>query len=154
MAEGTFGTYFIGYAADVTTTETMLERMFIGDPPGTTDRILDFSTALTGALFFVPSQDALDDPDLLDPPSTSDSPTSPGPRDDSLGVGGFAAPRNSDRSPLQEGPDMNNLHRELAPISEAAWKQIDDEAPRNLLAAGRRGVASTSPSPPARPWAR
>lgn len=89
VGEGTFGTYFIGYAADVTTIETMLERMFIGDPPGTTDRILDFSTALTGALFFVPSQDALDDPDLLDPPSTSDSPTSPGPRDDSLGVGGL-----------------------------------------------------------------
>ena len=31
--------------------------MFIGDPPGNYDRILDFSTALTGTLFFVPSQD-------------------------------------------------------------------------------------------------
>jgi putative iron-dependent peroxidase len=66
VADGTFGTYFIGYAADVTTTERMLRNMFLGDPAGTTDRILDFSTAQTGALFFVPSQDELDDPDLLD----------------------------------------------------------------------------------------
>jgi uncharacterized linocin/CFP29 family protein len=27
---------------------------------------------------------------------------------------------------------MNNLHRELAPISDAAWSQIDDEATRTL----------------------
>lgn len=66
VSDGTYGTYFIGYAADVTTTEVMLENMFIGDPPGTYDRILDFSTAQTGSLFFVPSQEELDDPDLLD----------------------------------------------------------------------------------------
>ena len=42
-------------------TELMLERMFIGWPVGNYDRILDFSTALTGALFFVPSADFLDD---------------------------------------------------------------------------------------------
>jgi putative iron-dependent peroxidase len=71
VADGTYGTYFIGYAADVSTTETMLERMFIGDPPGTYDRILDFSTARTGSLFFVPSQDELDDPDLLDAPENA-----------------------------------------------------------------------------------
>src|SRR5690606_20884186 len=41
----------------------MLENMFIGDPVGTYDRILDFSTAVTGGPFFVPSQDFLDDPD-------------------------------------------------------------------------------------------
>lgn len=58
-----YGTYFIAYAADVTTTEQMLTNMFIGDPVGTYDRILDFSTAVTGGLFFVPSQDFLDDPD-------------------------------------------------------------------------------------------
>ncbi len=55
-----FGTYFIGYAADPAITERMLHNMFLGDPPGTTDRILDFSTAHTGCLFFVPSQDWLD----------------------------------------------------------------------------------------------
>jgi putative iron-dependent peroxidase len=70
VGDGTYGTYFIGYSADVTTTETMLRNMFIGDPPGTYDRILDFSTARTGSLFFVPNQDELDDPDLLDAPES------------------------------------------------------------------------------------
>ncbi len=58
-----YGTYFIGYAADPAITEKMLENMFIGDPPGNHDRILDFSTALTGCLFFVPTLDFLEDPD-------------------------------------------------------------------------------------------
>ena len=40
----------------------MLRNMFIGDPPGNHDRILDFSTAVTGSLFFVPTADFLDDP--------------------------------------------------------------------------------------------
>lgn len=57
-----FGTYFIGYAADPAITETMLENMVIGNPPGTYDRILDFSTAMTGGLFFAPPQSFLDDP--------------------------------------------------------------------------------------------
>lgn len=57
-----YGTYFIGYAADPGITETMLENMFIGDPPGNHDRILDFSTAITGCLFFVPTADFLEDP--------------------------------------------------------------------------------------------
>jgi porphyrinogen peroxidase len=43
----------------------MLRNMFIGDPPGNTDRILDFSTAKTGTLFFVPTIDFLDDPPPL-----------------------------------------------------------------------------------------
>ena len=55
-----FGTYFIGYAKDPAVTELMLRRMFLGDPPGNYDRILDFSTAATGTLFFVPSQDVLE----------------------------------------------------------------------------------------------
>lgn len=62
VESGEFGTYFIGYAADVSVTEQMLENMFIGKPRGTYDRILDFSTAETGGLFFVPTQDFLDDP--------------------------------------------------------------------------------------------
>ena len=40
--------------------------MFIGNPPGNHDRILDFSTAVTGGLFFVPSADFLDDPPTPD----------------------------------------------------------------------------------------
>jgi putative iron-dependent peroxidase len=51
---GEFGTYFIGYAADPSVTERMLQRMFIGEPVGNYDRILDFSRAVTGCLFFVP----------------------------------------------------------------------------------------------------
>jgi putative iron-dependent peroxidase len=43
----------------------MLRNMFIGDPPGNTDRILDFSTAVTGSLFFTPTADFLDDPPPL-----------------------------------------------------------------------------------------
>ena len=59
---GEFGTYFIGYARTPAVIEQMLTNMFVGNPPGTTDRILDFSTAETGNLFFVPSADFLDDP--------------------------------------------------------------------------------------------
>jgi porphyrinogen peroxidase len=61
VGDGEYGTYFIGYAARVSTIETMLRRMFIGVPEGNHDRILDFSTAVTGGLFFVPSTDFFDD---------------------------------------------------------------------------------------------
>jgi putative iron-dependent peroxidase len=67
VGRGEYGTYFIGYARTPSVTEKMLENMFIGDPPGNHDRILDFSTAVTGTSFFVPSADFLDDlPDLPD----------------------------------------------------------------------------------------
>jgi putative iron-dependent peroxidase len=56
-----FGTYFIGYARSPEVIEQMLTNMFVGKPPGNHDRILDFSTALSGSLFFVPSTDFLDD---------------------------------------------------------------------------------------------
>jgi putative iron-dependent peroxidase len=55
-----FGTYFIGYARSPEVIEQMLSNMFIGKPPGNYDRILDFSRALTGNLFFVPTADLLD----------------------------------------------------------------------------------------------
>jgi putative iron-dependent peroxidase len=54
-SRGEYGTYFIGYAKDPAVTELMLTNMFIGRPPGNYDRLLDFSTAVTGGLFFVPS---------------------------------------------------------------------------------------------------
>jgi putative iron-dependent peroxidase len=50
-----FGTYFIGYSRSPSTIEQMLENMFIGRPPGNYDRLLDFSRAVTGNLFFVPT---------------------------------------------------------------------------------------------------
>jgi len=57
---GEFGTYFIGYCRTPRVTETMLENMFVGRPPGNYDRLLDFSRAVTGSLFFVPSATFLD----------------------------------------------------------------------------------------------
>jgi putative iron-dependent peroxidase len=62
VGRGEFGTYFAGYAATPSVTEEMLRNMFLGSPPGVTDRILDFSTAVTGGLFFAPPADFLDDP--------------------------------------------------------------------------------------------
>lgn len=80
-----FGTYFIGYARSPDVIEEMLRNMFIGKPPGNYDRILDFSTAVTGNLFFVPSGDFLDDP----PTSASDvtATTEAASGDGSLGIG-------------------------------------------------------------------
>lgn len=60
VGQGEFGTYFIGYSRSPRTTETMLENMFIGRPPGNYDRLLDFSRAVTGNLFFAPSVDFLE----------------------------------------------------------------------------------------------
>jgi len=61
LGRGEFGTYYIAYAASPAVTEHMLTNMFIGDPPGNTDRILDFSTAVTGSLYFAPPAGFLDD---------------------------------------------------------------------------------------------
>lgn len=60
FGKGEFGTYFIGYARSPTRIERMLENMFIGNPPGNYDRLLDFSRAVTGTLFFVPTATFLD----------------------------------------------------------------------------------------------
>ena len=68
VKEGEFGTYYIAYAATPDVPELMLRRMFLGEPYGTYDRILDFSTPLTGSLFYVPTADFLDDlPSAQDP---------------------------------------------------------------------------------------
>jgi putative iron-dependent peroxidase len=55
VGKGEFGTYFIGYARSPHRIEQMLTNMFVGQPPGNYDRLLDFSRAITGTLFFVPS---------------------------------------------------------------------------------------------------
>jgi porphyrinogen peroxidase len=69
----------------------MLENMFIGRPPGNYDRILDFSTAVTGNLFFVPTATFLDNvsPDQPAPasaPVETFASTAPS-KDGSLGIG-------------------------------------------------------------------
>jgi putative iron-dependent peroxidase len=56
---GEFGTYFIGYSRRLWVIEKMLQRMFVGDPPGLHDRLLDFSKPLTGTTFFAPSASLL-----------------------------------------------------------------------------------------------
>ncbi|KAF7595538.1 hypothetical protein BBP40_005573 [Aspergillus hancockii] len=53
-SSGEFGTYFIGYTRHLWVIERMLERMFIGNPPGLHDRLLDFSKPLTGVAFYAP----------------------------------------------------------------------------------------------------
>ena len=60
VGKGEFGTYFIGYARSPDRIERMLDNMFVGQPPGNYDRLLDVSKAVTGSLYFVPSADFLD----------------------------------------------------------------------------------------------
>jgi porphyrinogen peroxidase len=57
--KGEFGTYFIGYSRRLWVIEKMLSRMFVGEPPGLHDRLLDFSTPMTGTTFFAPSASVL-----------------------------------------------------------------------------------------------
>jgi porphyrinogen peroxidase len=77
VGKGEYGTYFIGYSRTPRVTERMLQNMFLGDPPGNTDRILDFSTAETGGLFFSPTVDFLDDPPPLPEPLVTARPAAP-----------------------------------------------------------------------------
>jgi putative iron-dependent peroxidase len=73
----------------------MLENMFVGRPPGNYDRLLDFSRAVTGNLFFVPSATFLDDvtedqpavAEPLAPAAAKPSPSTPPLHDGSLGIG-------------------------------------------------------------------
>ncbi|SDA86152.1 Dyp-type peroxidase [Mesorhizobium qingshengii] len=54
-----FGTYFIGYTRYLWVIEKMLQRMYVGEPPGAYDRLLDFSTPHTGTTFFAPTRPML-----------------------------------------------------------------------------------------------
>jgi putative iron-dependent peroxidase len=92
VSQGEFGTYFIGYARSPRTTEQMLVNMFVGRPPGNYDRILDFSRAVSGSLFFAPSATFLEnvaDEDPVAPPPATVAPATPAAaaRDGSLGIG-------------------------------------------------------------------
>jgi putative iron-dependent peroxidase len=99
VGKGEFGTYFIGYARSPRRIEQMLENMFVGKPPGNYDRLLDFSRAVTGTLFFVPTATFLEDvavaaaapasaePALASGESEAQSPSQPSPPDGSLGIG-------------------------------------------------------------------
>jgi putative iron-dependent peroxidase len=54
-----FGTYFIGYSRYLWVIEKMLQRMYVGEPAGAYDRLLDFSAPHTGATFFAPARPTL-----------------------------------------------------------------------------------------------
>jgi porphyrinogen peroxidase len=93
---GEYGTYYIGYSRSPRTIEQMLDNMFIGRPPGNYDRLLDFSTAVTGNLFFVPSATFLDNVNedrpaaavpTAAPTATEPAPSIPSASDGSLGIG-------------------------------------------------------------------
>jgi putative iron-dependent peroxidase len=89
---GEFGTYFIGYCRTPRVTEQMIENMFVGRPPGNYDRLLDFSRAVTGGLFFVPSASFLEsiDDDAIAVTPAAASAVEPSPTaesDGSLGIG-------------------------------------------------------------------
>jgi len=93
-SHGEFGTYFVGYSRSPGTIEQMLENMFMGRPPGNYDRILDFSRAVTGSLFFVPTKTFLDGVTedqpadaALSAPSAEDSKPNLPKHDGSLGIG-------------------------------------------------------------------
>jgi porphyrinogen peroxidase len=94
VGAGEFGTYYIAYARTSALIELMLRNMFIGDPPGNTDRILDFSTALTGALFFVPPADMLENLPLGDGGAAGPTPSAPAdePGAGSLRIGSLREP--------------------------------------------------------------
>ena len=104
---GEFGTYFIGYCRTPRTIEIMLENMFVGQPPGNYDRLLDFSRPATGGLFFVPAASFLDHVTAgapvaagsADAPSTGPLPSAPLPapaavRDTSLAIGSLKGEKN------------------------------------------------------------
>ncbi|GAA3024894.1 Dyp-type peroxidase [Gordonia defluvii] len=86
-ADGERGTFFIAYSASPRTTERMLANMFLGDPPGNTDRLLDFTTAVTGSQYFAPPGDFLDDPPLAPGTAGAAAPEPPTTTDGSLHIG-------------------------------------------------------------------
>jgi putative iron-dependent peroxidase len=98
---GEYGTYFIGYSRSSGTTEQMMQNMFIGSPEGNYDRLLDFSTAVTGGLFFVPSQPLLER--LADGPlDAGRAPEAPAPAE-ATGATGSAGPTGSAGAPAAIG---------------------------------------------------
>lgn len=91
VGKGEYGTYFCGYARSPSRTERMLQNMFVGNPPGNYDRLLDFSRPVTGTLFFVPTATFLDDvvAEPAAPVAESEATAQPQPSstDGSLGIG-------------------------------------------------------------------
>lgn len=110
VGKGEFGTYFIGYARSPHRIEQMLVNMFVGRPPGNYDRLLDFSRAVTGSLFFVPSATFLADvPPVEGTASVPDAPSAAGGAGPAQ-VSGSSRP-GADH-PLGIGPPKGDAERE------------------------------------------
>jgi putative iron-dependent peroxidase len=93
VGKGEYGTYFCGYTRSPRKIELMLDNMFIGKPPGNYDRLLDFSRAVTGTLFFLPSATFLEEvvAEAVAPTEAeatlAGAGSKPAPPDGSLGIG-------------------------------------------------------------------
>lgn len=107
-----FGTYFIGYSRTPRITETMLQNMFVGRPPGNYDRLLDFSKAVTGSLFFAPSSTFLDN-------SSEDAPD--------------ATAGDSSSNGKSPAPDA------ASPVAPAPTSSVGDTSPRTLNIGSLKG---------------
>jgi putative iron-dependent peroxidase len=76
--------------------------MFVGRPPGNYDRLLDFSQAVTGGLFFAPSVTFLEGAGaeqpaaaaVAVPPAESNPPSTSSVHDTSLGIGSLKGERH------------------------------------------------------------
>ncbi len=135
VGAGEFGTYFIGYARTPEVIEQMLTNMFIGNPPGNYDRLLDFSTAVTGNLFFVPDRRVPRRPAV-----PGDSPAAE-PAASAAAEPAGETVRCGDRHRSRGALAMNHLLRSLAPISDSGWELLDDEARERLDSRARRAQA-------------
>ena len=133
-----FGTYFIGYARSPAVIEQMLSNMFNGDPPGNYDRILDFSTAVTGNLFFVPDRR----------PAGGGACSRDGRR--RRGIGDTRARRRR-TSGRRRATDHSGSAGCATPLAEAGCARNDREAqrPRALLAPARTSEQSARDQRPA-----
>jgi putative iron-dependent peroxidase len=109
VGAGEYGTYFIAYARDPGVIETLLVNMFIGNPPGNYDRILDYSKAITGSLFFVPSADFL-----------SELPEAANATRAAVTAAPAGAPRAAEVSVDEAAADVSTLTENVELISESA----------------------------------
>jgi putative iron-dependent peroxidase len=111
---GEFGTYFIGYSRSPRTIEQMLENMFVGRPPGNYDRILDFSRAVTGNLFFVPSATFLEN---VTEDQTNTNEDQPAAAESSVGLVGAEA---SLSTPSLSVPSLSIPSLSITPVGDGS----------------------------------
>jgi putative iron-dependent peroxidase len=148
------------YARDLSVTEEMLERMFVADAEGVYDRLVDFSTPVTGTNFFAPSLDVLE--------SLADAPSPARQTEGTLGIGDLArsarcSDAESGRRPSADGvavalisapPVAREAQQHQEEVDEVqVERQRADDPVRADLAAGQRQWPSASGAARPRPSA-